>query len=71
MAHRLRNFALNRAEQIRGYEMSQRTCNIVPNVRLTNTGKSVYSFQTTVLPPQTNRPIHVILLKTEHIKQNK
>ena len=51
--------------------MSQRTCNIVPNVRLTNTGKSVYSFQTTVLPPQTNRPIHVILLKTEHIKQNK
>jgi hypothetical protein len=49
--------------------MLHRTCNIVPNVRLTNTGRSVYSFQTTVLPPQTYRPIHVILLKTEQIKQ--
>jgi hypothetical protein len=67
----LRTFALSHAEQIRGYEMLQRTCNIVPNDRLTNSGRSVYSFQTTVLPPQTNRPIHVILLKTEHIKQNK
>jgi hypothetical protein len=51
--------------------MLQRTCNIVPNVRLSNNGRSVYSFQTTLLPPQTYRPIHVILFKTEDIKQNK